>query len=84
MIDFGASVFSNPKKAQREKFGTVYYVAPEVLAGSYDHKCDVWSIGVVLFILLCGEAPFGGKTDGIILDKIRQGKVDFKRKSLSC
>jgi calcium-dependent protein kinase len=80
VIDFGASVFHNPKKPHNEKFGTVYYVAPEVLAGMYDNKCDVWSIGVVLYILLCGEAPFGGSRDNDILAKIRTGQFDFKCK----
>ena len=80
VIDFGASVFYNPKKNHSEKFGTVYYVAPEVLVGSYDHRCDVWSIGVVLYILLSGEAPFGGRTDTVILEKIKKGTFDFKSK----
>eukprot|EP00347_Sterkiella_histriomuscorum_P015455 403356964 len=78
LIDFGASLFHNPKKFQTEKFGTVYYVAPEVLLGHYDKKCDVWSIGVVLFVLLSGEAPFQGAKDFDILEQIKTGKFEFK------
>jgi len=81
IIDFGASVFHDPKKFHTEKFGTVYYVAPEVLAGRYDYKCDVWSLGIILFVLLCGEAPFAGKNDAEILAKIKIGTIEFRCKS---
>ena len=58
--------------------GTVYYVAPEILEGEgYSEKCDIWSTGVVLFMLLSGQAPFDGKSDEEIETRIFIGEFSF-------
>lgn len=57
--------------------GTPYYVAPEVLMGSYDFSCDVWSLGVILFIMLCGYPPFEGDNNKEIFKRVLQQKLEF-------
>jgi calcium-dependent protein kinase len=54
VIDFGTSAKVDPNKKMKKTFGTPYYIAPEVLLASYDRKCDIWSCGVIMYILLCG------------------------------
>jgi len=77
IADFGLSQSINLKKMLSSKVGTSYYISPETLAGNYNEKCDIWSIGIILYILLSGEPPFNGPSDGIILAKIKTYKYNF-------
>jgi len=60
MIGFGLSKHFKFGEVQREVVGTPYTVAPEVIRGSYDERCDVWAIGVITYLLFSGDTPFGG------------------------
>jgi calcium-dependent protein kinase len=60
LIDFGFSHIWEPNTKMALSCGTLSYVAPEVLKKSYTGKCDLWSLGVILFILLAGYMPFSG------------------------
>ena len=60
MIDFGLSKHFSFDEILCRAVGTPYTVAPEVILGSYDERCDVWAIGVIAYLLLSGNAPFGG------------------------
>lgn len=58
--------------------GTPYYMAPEVLDGDYDNKCDVWSLGVLLYVLMSGYLPFQGANRGEVFAKIKKAKYHFE------
>ena len=77
VIDFGLSQTIDVKKILSSKVGTAYYVSPEILQGKYNEKCDVWSAGVILYVLLSGEPPFNGPSDSVIYSKIKKMKFSF-------
>jgi calcium-dependent protein kinase len=77
VIDFGTSAIYDQNKQLTQKYGTAYYIAPEVLRKEYNEKCDIWSCGVILYIFLSGRPPFGGKNDRDILTKVQQGTVPW-------
>ena len=77
VIDFGTSTLVDKNQKLRAKLGTPYYIAPEVLRQDYNEKCDIWSCGVILFILLSGYPPFSGRNDEEIMQSIRNGRFAF-------
>jgi calcium-dependent protein kinase len=77
LIDFGLSSEFKEGQPMSTRAGTPYYVAPEVLAKRYDHLCDTWSAGVIMYILLCGSPPFHGKDDQEILSTAMRGHLIF-------
>ncbi len=78
VIDFGISRKMLSSSPLRRKYGTPYYIAPEVLKGDYDEKCDVWSCGVILFVFLSGEPPFNGVNSRAILQRVASGNFAFR------
>lgn len=75
MIDFGIAEYYTPGDKMNQNVGSILYIAPEVILESYTEKCDIWSIGVIAYTLLCGHFPFDDKTDDLIMVKILQSKL---------
>ena len=82
IIDFGSAKYFSKEKSENEIIGSSYYIAPEVLKQDYNEKCDTWSVGVLLYMLLTNKAPFNGKNDEIIIEKIKEGNYDKKSRKL--
>ena len=61
----------------KTKVGTPYYVAPEVLTGQYGKECDIWSVGVITYLLLCGYPPFYEENEALIFNKIKKEELEF-------
>ncbi|XP_038903943.1 calcium-dependent protein kinase 20-like [Benincasa hispida] len=76
-IDFGLSMFFRPGETFTDVVGSPYYVAPEVLRKLYGPECDVWSAGVIIYILLSGVPPFWDETEQGIFEQVLKGELDF-------
>jgi calcium-dependent protein kinase len=77
LIDFGLAKSIKSENRMTTKTGTCYYVSPEILTGPYTEKCDIWSLGVILFMMLSGYPPFDGDTDKDILDSVKNSPLAF-------
>jgi len=89
LIDFGLSFrwkkdFRKELVKKEEKgmlVGTAYYMAPEIFQSTYDERCDIWSLGIILFMLVTGEPPVNGMNYDDILKNIKAGKFNFHCKT---
>lgn len=85
IVDFGLAIkfefhpVTGEADVITSKCGAPYYVAPQVLAGHYNYMADIWSCGVLMYILLCGYPPFYGDSDADILAKVRLGNYHFNQ-----
>ena len=77
LIDFGLSIQKNAKNENR-RVGTPYYMSPEMIHGNFVYESDMWSIGVILFIMVTGKQPFRAHDKEGVFEKILNGKYDKK------
>ena len=80
IIDFGTCEILKNNKMLKEQIGTSFYIAPDVLKNEYNEKCDLWSCGVIMYILLCGSPPFFGINEEEIYRKILTCNFTFRHK----
>mmetsp|Transcript_15056 Transcript_15056/g.45123 ORF Transcript_15056/g.45123 Transcript_15056/m.45123 type:complete len:529 (-) Transcript_15056:27-1613(-) len=78
MVDFGLACTLNEGEYLSTKLGTVLYSSPQVLEGRYGDPCDVWSCGVMMYVLLSGQHPFQGKTDAEVMATVKRGNYRFQ------
>ncbi|TNV85162.1 hypothetical protein FGO68_gene11276 [Halteria grandinella] len=73
----GSLIGRKEQNLMQTKIGTPYYMAPEVIKGSYDQTCDMWSLGVIAYCLLCGYPPFNAENDLQLFRKISKCEYEF-------
>lgn len=94
VVDFGISKIFDPSlsnlqnelnegvnkfKKMDSQIGTLYFISPEVIKGNYNEKCDIWSLGIILYYLLCGYPPFVGANDNQLVKSILEEKLTFPK-----
>lgn len=83
LIDFGFATKCSDRERLKGKIGTPYYVAPEVLKGTYGKECDMWSLGIMTYYMLVGDPPFNAESDNELFDSIMHTDVPYLKKDWS-
>lgn len=78
IIDFGISIKIKPKEYLSQRVGTPYYIAPEVLMKKYNEKCDIWSLGVVMFMMIYNFPPFKGDNPLSVMQSVSRDELTFR------
>lgn len=78
LIDFGTSIRFTPGEYQSDIYGSPSYLAPEVLNREYTEKCDLWSLGVILYTLIHNHLPYDGFDDKELITRIKTASLGFK------
>ena len=78
VADFGMSKIVEKNSIQNKLAGTIYYTAPEVFSQKYNEKCDIWSCGVIMYVLLSKRTPFTGEENDEIIKNIKKREYDLK------
>jgi calcium-dependent protein kinase len=77
VTDFGLSTFFKAGQRFTDVVGSAYYIAPEVLQRGYGPECDVWSVGIIMYIVLCGKPPFYGRTESAVFNSIMKSRAQL-------
>ena len=81
LVDFGFAVSFDPTKGMKDVLGTPLFIAPEIISEKkYNSKADIWSLGIVVYYLICGYPPFDGEDRTQLFSRIKSGKFSFSGK----
>lgn len=80
LIDFGLAKPFIENEVMTQPNGSLFYIAPEIISGQYGPEVDYWSLGVILYVMLCGQPPFSGRNQQEIIKNIQKGIFTFNRK----
>lgn len=82
IMDFNFATYVSRGRYLKEGIGVPYYISPEMIKGHYDLRTDIWSLGVITYMMLKGTFPFKGGSQTQIFEAIKRLKLDFSEEKL--